>query len=247
MIGPRASFPEAVWEEKSRGPRALIRVAGAWYAPPRAVGAPAWLAWVEPDAFDDSVRAAIARADSDGASALRVGGPPGNYLVSGAREPEVARFEAHGFTVTGSHVDLVVDPRTARASPHAITRDRDGSVCAWVEAVFGAAWAMEAKRAAAHDALFTARDDGGVLGFCAHSGNNAALGTFGPLGVASSSRGAGLGASLATAALHDLAAQGFTRVTVPWVSVATAAFYARTVTVVETIPRVTLSRPARTD
>lgn len=246
MIGPRETFPEAVWEEKRAAPRALHRVAGGWYAPPLRPDGAAWIAWVDRD-LDATLDAMIARAEADRAGSLRVGGPPGNYLTSGAREGEVAAFAARGFAVIGEHVDLEVDPRVPPQNEPRVAREaHPDALLAWIERAFGGAWAMEARRAASHGALFVAREGDRTLGFAAHSGNNAALGTFGPIGVADDARGLGLGGALADAAFEDLARRGFERVLVPWVDLATVPFYARRVTVHASHRRVSMRRLART-
>jgi predicted N-acetyltransferase YhbS len=56
------------------------------------------------------------------------------------------------------------------------------------------------------------------------------VGTFGPVGVASESRKAGLGAALTRAALDDLAARGHRTATIPWVDPGRVAFYRGLVT-----------------
>lgn len=244
MIGPRSALPEALWREKLAPPRPLVEIPGGLYGPPRHPGGPAWLAWI----FDDPeavVEDAARRAARDGAGRLLLGGPPGNYVVSGVDDAHRPRFTELGFRATAEHVDLVVDPRVEGDAGEVEAVDDPASLCAWVEARFGAAWSEECARAG-RGRLFVARVGGEVVGFSAAGGNNAALGTFGPVGVLPEVRGRGLGASLTRAALRALAAQGFQEVTVPWVAPATAAFYASLATVLSSRRRATLARPLRT-
>lgn len=246
MIGPRSALPEALWREKLSPPRALVEIEGGLYAPPRRPGSPAWLAWVFDADPAAAVHEAARRATLDGADRLLLGGPPGNYVVSGVGDAHRQRFVDLGFKVSAEHVDLVVDPRGAALDASRVERVEDpAALCAWVEARFGAAWSEECSRAG-RDGLFVARVEGSVVGFSAAGGNNAALGTFGPVGVIPDARGRGLGASLTLAALQALAAQGFHEVTVPWVAPSTAAFYASLAPVLSARRRGTLSRPLRT-
>jgi GNAT superfamily N-acetyltransferase len=190
-------------------------------------GARAWIAaWAAAD---------IANAREEGwalgspIERVIAGGPPGGYVVSGVTADDLAWFEREGFVKRAAHVDLRVrsnrqharDPRVRRARI-----DETDAVAAWISSAFAPAWAREARRSLRmHDALFVAERDGAYVGFCAHSGHNAAIGTFGPLGVDVSERGRGLGAALARAALDDLHARGHGEVTIPWVDTVRVAFY----------------------
>ncbi|MEZ4393388.1 MAG: GNAT family N-acetyltransferase [Polyangiales bacterium] len=244
MIGPRSALPEALWREKLAPPRPLVEIPGGLYGPPRSPAGPAWLAWV----FDDPeavVEDAARRATRDGAGRLLLGGPPGNYVVSGVDDAHRPRFCELGFTSIAEHLDLVVDPRVEGGCPGIEAVDDEAALCAWVGSRFGAAWSEECARAG-RGGLFVARVGGEVVGFSAAGGNNAALGTFGPVGVIPEARGRGLGAALTRAAMRALAAQGFQEVTVPWVSPQTAAFYQGLATVLRSRRRATLARPLRT-
>ena len=232
--------------EKLSPPRPLVRVAGALYAPPLPGKTSAWLAW--PAALTRRMLDRVeARARRDGARSLTLGGPPGNYVVTGvdpALEPEVcAFFEAHGYARAGMHLDLVVRTRKHTIDP-AVERCATGDeALPWIAEHFTAAWAMEAERALASQGLFVLRGEGGALvGFAAHSGNRAWEATFGPVGVVPAARGAGAGRRLSATVLADLAARGHTKATVPWVDAATAAFYGGFCEVVRRTERVTLRR-----
>lgn len=178
---------------------------------------------------------------------LLTGGPPGSYLSSGldTRDDATIRwFTQRDYVLHSRHVDFRVtlaspataDPRVRRADPSELD-----PLSAWIEALFGPAWRRETRRALLrHQGVFVSGEPPEYLGFAAHSGHNAALGTFGPLGVAPHARGRGLGAALARAALDDLRARGFTRATIPWVDPALTNFYRRLVDRIEPIPRTIL-------
>ena len=236
----------ATLAEKLRPPRPLERVGNALMAPPLGASTTAWLAWW--DGTSASLDTCIAWAATCGATRLTFGGPPGNYVLSGCDASDNARLEvldAHGFAPTARHFDLVVrnpeaslDARVARCDEELATR-----TIAWARTHFAEAWGFEAERAATHRGLFASFDESGApLGFAAHSGNLAHLGTFGPIGVAPAARGSGLGRALALAVLDDLRRRGFTRCTVPWVDADTVAFYRSFVQIEAQTERVMLQR-----
>jgi predicted N-acetyltransferase YhbS len=80
---------------------------------------------------------------------------------------------------------------------------------AWVAAHFGPGWASEAGAALANRpvSLFVAVQGGQPVGFACYDAT--ALGLFGPIGVAESARGRGVGAALLRACLDDMAALGY--------------------------------------
>ena len=82
-------------------------------------------------------------------------------------------------------------------------------VCDWVAAHFGASWASEGEAAFARlpAACFLATRDLELLGFACYDAT--ARGFFGPMGVAELERNHGIGASLLSAVLQDMAAQGY--------------------------------------
>ena len=98
----------------------------------------------------------------------------------------------------------------------------------WVAREFGPAWAYETARALDLDppAVHLARSaDGTPAAFAAHSANNRALGTLGPVGTGADHRGRGLAQIVFARCLKDLADKGFQTVRIPWVS--ETAFYER--------------------
>jgi GNAT superfamily N-acetyltransferase len=211
----------------------------------------AWLlGWCDGSPRYDALTAvenAVRRADE--VVTVVTGGPPWHYLVSGvdARAQNTrAWFERAGYARAGEHVDLEVDlarPAARDARVRRARRDEGEALVAWVARGFAHAWGEEVRRALAHDAsVFVAEGANGYAGFSAHSGHNAALGTFGPLGVAPEARRNGLGAALARAALDDLAARGFACATIPWVDPALVGFYARLAEGVRVVPRVVLRK-----
>lgn len=238
--------------EKLAPPRPLVTLGDGLYGPPRPGSQRAWAAWVwvAPERRrrghgTATVKAMIDAATADGARSLTLGGPPGNYVESGldADDAALRRWASKmGFVEDGAHVDLIVTTRRARREER-VSRCAPAEVEAvrgWIARTFSEAWAMEAERAASHEGLFIARTSGEPVGFAAHSGNLAARGTFGPIGVSSASRGGGLGRALAETVLDDLRARGFDRVVVPWVAPDTARFYATFCEVTERRPRVTM-------
>lgn len=246
MIGPRDLWPEAVWREKLAPPRALVEFDGGLYAPPRRPQTAAHLAWIT-----DPPRAlsyAVERARREGASRLALGGPPGNYLLSGVSPESADLFASQGFQCVGGHLDLRVDPRAPAGTDPRVRRcEDDEALIEWVGIRFGCAWSEECARASRDGALLEAELDERRVGFVAVGGNNAALGSFGPIGVIPEARGSGIGAALCSAAMQTLARQGFVSVTVPWVAAETVAFYGRTVKVLGSQRRLALSLPLRTD
>jgi ribosomal protein S18 acetylase RimI-like enzyme len=185
-------------------------------------------------------------------------GPPWGYLRSGLDPHDAelcAAWRARGFGEETSHVDLVVRPRGggggATSAGRWIVERAEGAAVggavAWVRETFDYAWSVEAARGAARGGLFVAREraSGSIVGFCAHSGHNAAAGTFGPLGVHTSARGRGLGAALAARALGDLAARGFERVTIPWVDRALVEFYGAITDEQRVVERIIVRKGAR--
>lgn len=247
MIGPKHRIPEVRWAEKLSPPRPLLELNGYLYGPPVRRGATASLAWIFDHDPDAALRCALERAEADGAGTLYVGGPPGNYLVSGADTKSLRWFRARGFSASRGHVDLLVDPRDARPDARVAAPDDLGASLDFIEQTFGGHWRDESARAAARGGLWITRDAQGLTGFVAAGGNNADAGTFGPVGVAQRARGRGLGEALARTALHHLAAQGFATVTVPWVERELIPFYKRVAPVLSEARRVRLARHLSTD
>ena len=82
-------------------------------------------------------------------------------------------------------------------------------VCDWVATQFDSGWASECEAAFARlpVACFMAVRNRELLGFACYDAT--ARGFFGPTGVADSERKHGIGTALLSAALHDMAAQGY--------------------------------------
>jgi ribosomal protein S18 acetylase RimI-like enzyme len=84
-----------------------------------------------------------------------------------------------------------------------------GTVARWVEQRFGPLWSSEAQAALANrpTTLFIAQRNTDILGFCCYDAT--ARGFVGPVGVAESARGQGIGAALLLACLHDMRSAGY--------------------------------------
>ena len=79
----------------------------------------------------------------------------------------------------------------------------------WVAGRFTAGWASEVRVALANRpvTLFIAIRSDALLGFCCYDAT--ACGFVGPIGVAESGRGSGVGAALLLACLHDMRTMGY--------------------------------------
>ena len=82
-------------------------------------------------------------------------------------------------------------------------------VVRWIGDHFVAAWQSEAAAALSNRpiALFIAQQNNDIQGFCCYDAT--ARGFVGPIGVAESARGQGLGAALLLACLHDMRTMGY--------------------------------------
>ncbi|MEM8556657.1 MAG: GNAT family N-acetyltransferase [Bacteroidota bacterium] len=181
-----------------------------------------------------------------GATAIRLGESPPNYLHPGL-DPRYTRalllFERRGYEKLANaihmDVDLTQDLDTAADEARLLTDDitvararpsDEAAVMAFLDDHWPA-WKAEIGRTFRNDpvSLHLAWEDGGVLGFSAYDANNigaSATGTgwFGPMGTAAAARGRGVGAVLLKRCLADMAAQGHIVSTIPWV--APVGFYA---------------------
>lgn len=163
-------------------------------------------------------------------AAIDVAAEPGNYFTPGVREddPSTLGFFLHrGYDVRGHAVSLSVALdgfAVENGIVQAQQAERD-EILALAEQHFGAGWRFECARAfdVATPTVVIARRGSALAGFAAFEANNRGLGSFGPAGVIASERERGTGGRLARAALASLAALGFTRAIIPWVS--DAAFY----------------------
>ena len=79
----------------------------------------------------------------------------------------------------------------------------------WVGGRFTSGWASEARVAMANRpvSLFVAIRSEALIGFCCYDAT--ARGFVGPIGVAESERGSGVGAALLRACLHDMRTMGY--------------------------------------
>ena len=179
-----------------------------------------------------------------GASVVRLVEAAPTYLTPGVdvrNEGSLAFAATRGYRDLGEAVNLGVDLgaddwRTeaddARLAAEAVevrrAAEADRPTLAALLRAHWPAWQAEADAALAlgPPALHLALRDGDVLGFAAHSANNAALGWFGPMGTAPEARGLGIGAVLLRRCLADLRDAGFARATIGWA--AALPFYERT-------------------
>lgn len=178
-----------------------------------------------------------------GATELRVGGLPPNYLWPGLDPRDTAALcmvERRGYARVRDAVNMEVDlaGRPAWWGPADEARlpagwsvrrgeERDSEpLAAWVRERFSELWAWEARAALGQRpaTLFLAERDGQIGGFACHSVSGLP-GTFGPTGTDEALRGAGLGKALLLRCLADLREQGYERVEIGWVG--PIAFYSR--------------------
>lgn len=101
----------------------------------------------------------------------------------------------------------------------------------WVRETFGNGWASETEMALANRPIscFVAIKDETIVGFACYDAT--ALGFFGPLGVAESQRGQGIGRSLVKACMLDMKLKGYKYAIIGLTD--KYAFYERTVGAVE--------------
>jgi GNAT superfamily N-acetyltransferase len=183
---------------------------------------------------------ATARARAAGATRLRSGDQPGNYLAPGVdvrNKDTIDWLVRRGFRQVAAYENLTVplagNPKVspARAAELAAGCARAGytvrragptdvaPLLAMATTAFAAAWAFELERAltvgGVHIAV--ASDDGTIAAFAAHDGNNQGLGWFGPAGTLEAHRGKGLGAALLLPCLVDVAAAGHAEGVIAWI------------------------------
>jgi mycothiol synthase len=190
---------------------------------------------------------AMTVARAAGATHLRTGDQPGNYLAPGVdvRDEHTRHFlETRGFRAVGRNENLEVplgkNPLVTRAHAAALAaaagargyevrraRGADDGALRELAGGLSRAWAFEAARAleneppTVHVALAGAR----LVAFACIDGNNRGLGWFGPAGTLPEHRGRGLGEALLLACLLDAGDAGHDHATIAWVG--PRAFYAR--------------------
>lgn len=113
--------------------------------------------------------------------------------------------------------------RVCRALP-----PEGGTILAWVEANFGRGWHSECLPALASQppTCFIAQRNGQLVGFACYDAT--ARGYFGPIGVAESERGAGIGKALLIRCLEGMREAGYGYAVIGWCDHA-APFYSAAV------------------
>lgn len=235
------------WLALEDGAPVGLAVGAQWPIPGETRGSVRLLA-VAPEARRRSVGTALlervaADLEDVGATVLRVGECAPNYLTPGVDvryDAAPAFLEAAGFAPVGESVNLGVDleaedwstlgderrlieagvavRRAAPGDRTALGRLLDENWPAWHPEVAVAG-------AGAPPSIHVAVRDGDVLGFAAHSANNAELGWFGPMGTSPAARGLGIGAVLLRRCLADLRVRGLEAATIAWA--AALPFYER--------------------
>lgn len=158
-----------------------------------------------------------------------------NYFMPGVDVRYTAGwlfFQKHGYEKIGETHNLLVDLAaedfdTSEAEASLAKRDIEvrrataddrASVTAFLAQHFSA-WQDEVAQAflQAPIGLHLGIQNGEVLGFSAHSGNNIGTAWFGPMGTDPTRRGLGIGGVLLRRCLADQKAQGHTHSIIPWV------------------------------
>jgi mycothiol synthase len=157
-----------------------------------------------------------------------VAAEPGNYFTPGVLPEFAGFFLRRGYEVTSEASNLFAPTAVGESAGvrRATAADR-GPAIDWVRGTFGPIWAFEATRCFEHQrpTMVLAEPNGELAGFSAWRANNAALGAYGPAGVATAFRGRGLGRDLLVATLSEMRADGFPRALIQWA--AAVPFYAR--------------------
>ena len=186
------------------------------------------------------VEAAAERARAWGATRLRSGDQPGNYLAPGidARDTGTQTFfERRGFRevarnhnlsvrlvdnehVTTARAEALADAAGARG--YQVRRATHADEAAILEVAtrsFGAVWAFELGLALANrpPTVHVAFAAGAPVAFACSDGNNRGLGWFGPAGTLPDHRGHGLGQALLIPCLLDAAAAGHRTTEIAWI------------------------------
>lgn len=175
----------------------------------------------------------------EGVNRIRIAESAPNYLTPGLDvryTPALHLFEKHGFETIGEAYNMEaslpgegyptdqIPGLTIRRAQQADGPEVEQFVAnEWKDWVPEVLCSLRRDPVAVHFALNSEE----IVAFSAYEGNNAGLGTFGPMGTAPEYRGRGIGENLLKWCLTDLVHLGYERVTIPWV--APIGFYTKTV------------------
>jgi GNAT superfamily N-acetyltransferase len=114
---------------------------------------------------------------------------------------------------SGSSVSNRIAPEIRIRKPMASEKSL---VVGWVRENFGESWGNEMDITFAHSPLscYVAQQDQKIIGFACYDA--AALGYFGPMGVAEDSRGKGIGKALLLACLLEMKLKGYGYAIIGW-------------------------------
>ena len=220
---------------------------GALWGPPNETRGTVKMICVAPEARRRGIGGRLLAEVEDGlaargAEAVRIAECSPNYLVPGVDlryTPGWLFVQKHGYENVGEAYNMDVDlgaddwdtaAREAElaASGVEVRRARGAeqpAVMAFLQEHWPA-WRPEIATTFGQEpvSLHLAWRGSELLGFSAYDANNVGTGWFGPMGTAPEARGLGIGGVLCRRCLRDIAAQGLSRATIPWV--APVAFYA---------------------
>ncbi|MCH8245321.1 MAG: GNAT family N-acetyltransferase [Bacteroidetes bacterium] len=175
----------------------------------------------------------------EGVNRIRIAESAPNYLTPGLDvryTPALHLFEKHGFKTIGEAYNMEASlPGEGYPTDQILgltirrAQEADGPEVEQFVAIEWKAWVPEVHCSLGRDpvAVHLALNGEEIVAFSAYEGNNASLGTFGPMGTAPEYRGRGIGENLLKWCLTDLVHLGYERVTIPWV--APIGFYTKTV------------------
>lgn len=175
----------------------------------------------------------------EGVNRIRIAESAPNYLTPGLDvryTPALHLFEKHGFKTIGEAYNMEASlPGEGYPTDQILgltirrAQEADGPEVEQFVANEWKAWVPEVHCSLGRDpvAVHLALNGDEIVAFSAYEGNNAGLGTFGPMGTAPEHRGRGIGENLLKWCLTDLVHLGYERVTIPWV--APIGFYTKTV------------------
>jgi mycothiol synthase len=155
-----------------------------------------------------------------------VAAEPGNYLTPGVFAEDsgaIAFFRGRGYREKATAVNLIAEMEndsfeSHRAGVRRAAADDCLRVIEFVRSRFGSIWAFETRPVFRRErpTVVVAERDDEIVGFSAWCANNAALGTYGPSGVAPEARGRGIGSLLLEETLHQMYQDGFRSVLIQW-------------------------------